>query len=126
MALRGIVLKEELFKNLHSSAEKVLEYRNLLAHGAWRREGGEWKVQQTRGDYRPEPPLHDSRRVIAPEAFKADLEGLRSIVREIETLIGNMRTLDKALPAELPPWRDKRPPKGPKPKRQRKSSGEAG
>jgi hypothetical protein len=109
--LRGIVIDSAIYAQLASSTRAVSEKRDLLAHGTWRRTSKGWAVQLTRGSYPFLSDDHDENRRIAPEAMHADESGLRSITSGIEKLIDAVRAIKHALPAELPPLRDKRPPR---------------
>jgi hypothetical protein len=108
-ALRGIVLNERVYSELQRTTRIAAERRDMAAHGVWRRSTDDWAVQWTRGTYpQGHSDKHDSSRKIAPEAFHADPTALRSVSDAIEKLIEGIRAIDKELPDELPPLRDKR------------------
>jgi hypothetical protein len=108
--LRGIVVDEEFFRHLNIAAAALSLRRDLLAHSIWGRDGATWRAQNTRGKYSHDvSERHDQSRRIAPESIHADAESLRSVYAELEKLIKAIRQFSNALPAELPPLRDKRP-----------------
>lgn len=99
--LKKITVDSALIKDLSTKAAEVLRWRDLLGHGIWIPNKGEWMVQVIKGQYPKNYEAEHRKRIVNPEGVTVDLEGLRSVTASLEYLIDEAKSLRARIAEQL-------------------------
>jgi hypothetical protein len=121
--LRGINLPEKPVATLQTNSRTLARERDILAHGYWFFEDGQWRVVLTRGKW-PDNDPHPSSKSIVPEALVVTTEDLRKISEAIEVTINLTSILSVVVSQHISPPPEVHPEQLPRrvPKQGRKPS----
>ncbi len=99
-------------KRMKGDIKKTIEFRNVVAHGAWSYDADHqrWAVTQTRGAWDDEgAPKTERKKKVNPEGLLTDVDAMRRTIRDIDALIAQAKALLSPLLEQIAAWRDAPP-----------------
>jgi hypothetical protein len=99
-------------KRMKAAIEKTIEFRNVLAHGAWSHDANHqrWAVTQTARSWADEgAPKTERKKKVNPEGLLTDVDTMRRTIRDIDALIAQTKELYTSLQKQIDGWRDAPP-----------------
>jgi len=95
--LKKIPLNTADISSLKTKVNEVAQWRDLLGHGIWIPNNGQWLIQRTSGNYPKSYSAEHRKRRINPEGVNVDADGLNSISEAIGILINEVLTIRASL-----------------------------
>lgn len=106
--IKKIKLDEVQIASLRSKASETLSWRDLVAHGTWIPHNGRWLVQKVSGQYPKNYEADHRKRRVNPEGIPVDINRLRAITQDINSLMDEVAMIRKAIAEQLPQPPEKR------------------